>query len=192
MKDVKLYVKNMVCDRCILIVTNCFNDLAMLPKSVKLGEVDLGEAELSPAELSGLTRKFESLGFALIRDKKEILVEGIKTAIIELVHGHEEIDSATLKTTLVSKLNYDYAHMSNTFSELEGMSIKQYQINQKIEKIKELLLYNELSLTEISYQLGYSSLAHLSNQFKKVTGLTPSEFKSSNDMGERKPLDKLV
>ncbi len=181
----------MVCDRCILIIKNCLNELSMSPVSVKLGEVDLGQVELAIPELDALKAKIEPLGFALIRDKRAILVEKIKNMIIDFVHGQEQIESANIKQYITAELHYDYTYLSNTFSEFEGLSIKQYLINQKIEKIKELLLYDQLSLTEISFRLGYSSLSHLSKQFKKVMNCTPSEFKNNNDISLRRPLDKL-
>lgn len=181
----------MVCDRCILIITKCLNELSMSAVSVKLGEVDLGQVELAIPELDALKTKIEPFGFELIRDKRAVLVEKIKNIIIGFVHAQEQIESVNIKQYITTKLHYDYTYLSNTFSELEGLSIKQYLINQKIEKIKELLLYDQLSLTEISFRLGYSSLAHLSNQFKKVTNCTPSEFKNNNDISSRRPLDKL-
>lgn len=187
----KIYIKNMVCDRCKLVISNVLEDLGLAPRSVVLGEVDFGERELVPAQLQLIKEKIEPLGFELIDDKKHRLIEHIKTAIIELVHGGSENIQVRISDYLQDKIHYDYGYLSNLFSAVEGITIEQYLINQKIEKVKELLVYDELSLTEIAMQLGYSSLAHLSSQFKKVTGLTPSHFKKLKDARQRQPLDKL-
>ena len=130
------------------------------------------------------------LGFELIDDKKSRIIEKIKNIIIELVH-HQNNDAKTnLSDVLSSQLHHDYNYLSNLFSEIEGTTIEKYFIAQKIEKVKELLVYDELSLSEIAFRLNYSSVAYLSNQFKKVTGLTPSYYKQIRD-DKRKPLDKV-
>jgi len=181
----------MVCDRCNLVVSEMLRGLKFNPVSVVLGEVDFGEKELTSAEVEAIRVEIEPLGFELIDNKKSRLIERIKASIIEMVHRQEEMEPIKLSDYLKNKLNYDYNYLSTLFSSVEGITVEQYLINQKIEKVKELLVYDELSLTEISHRLGYSSLSHLSGQFKKVTGLSPSHFKQLKDARQRRPLDKL-
>jgi len=187
----KVYIKNMVCDRCNLVVSELLSDLKFNPVSVVLGEVDFGEKELTSTEIESIRVAIEPLGFELINNKKSRLIERIKASIIEMVHSQEALKPVKLSDYLKNKLNYDYSYLSTLFSSVEGITIEHYLINQKIEKVKELLVYDELSLTEISHRLGYSSLAHLSGQFKKVTGLSPSHFKQLKDHLQRRSLDKL-
>jgi AraC-type DNA-binding domain-containing proteins len=185
----KLYIKNMVCDRCKLVVKNELEKLNIHPVSVELGEVLL-ENELSAEQKQIVGDTLHGLGFSLIDDKKSRLIEQIKTLIVELVH-HQKYDINTnLSDFLSSHLNHDYNYISNLYSEIEGTTIEKFFIAQKIEKVKELLVYDELSLSEIADMLNYSSVAYLSNQFKKVTGLTPSHFKNIKG-DKRKPLDKV-
>lgn len=179
----------MVCNRCILVVQNELDRMEIPAKSVKLGEVILEEAP-TEEQLSSLTRTLESLGFELIDDKKSRIIERIKTIIIELVHHRDNDYKSNLSDVLSMQLNHDYNYLSNLFSEVEGTTIEKYFIAQKIEKVKELLVYDELSLSEIAYRLNYSSVAYLSNQFKKVTGLSPSHFKQIR-ADKRKPLDEV-
>ena len=153
--------------------------------------MDFGEKSLTVGELNSIKEKIEPLGFELIDNKKSRLIEKIKATIIELIHHQDTVEAIKLSEHLKNKLHYDYNYLSNLFSSVEGITIEQYLINQKIEKVKELLVYDELSLTEIAYRLGYSSLAHLSGQFKKVTGLSPSHFKQLKDVRQRRPLDKI-
>lgn len=181
----------MVCDRCKMVIRSQLQDLNLKPLTVELGEVDFGDYELDPNQIKAIKEKVEPLGFELIDDKKSRLIEAIKTSIIELVHRQEEFIQIKLSEYLQSKLHYDYNYISYLFSSIEGITIEQYLIHQKIEKVKELLVYDELTLSEIAYQLSYSSVAHLSTQFKKVTGLTPSYFKKLKDAKKRNPLDKL-
>lgn len=181
----------MVCDRCILAIKSIIQDMDLTPVSIVLGEVDFGAQQLSTQQLLTFQNRIEVLGFELINDKKSRLIENIKKVIIERVNNYEELHRNKLSDYLADKLHHDYNYLSNLFSSVEGITIEQYQIHQKIEKTKELLIYEELSLTEISYRLGYSSLAHLSRQFKKVTGLTPSHFKQLRDARQRQPLDKV-
>ncbi len=180
----------MVCDRCILAVESELLKLGVTDARISLGEVDLGSRELAPAQLQELSANLQKIGFELIDDKKSRLIERIKTIIIEQVHyqGHQE--PVKLSVHLAEELHYDYNYLSNLFSSIEGITIEQFHIQQKIERAKELLVYDELSLSEIAFQMGYSSVAYLSNQFKKVTGLTPSQFKQRKDK-QRRPLDKL-
>lgn len=181
----------MVCDRCKLAIKNQLNDLKLEPISVELGEVDFGETELTADQMKQIKTNIEPLGFELLDDKNSTLVEKIKTLIIELVHRNDEPIQIRLSDYIRNHLNYDYHYLSNLFSSIEGTTIEHYYIEQKIEKVKELLVYDELTLSEIAYQMGYSSVAHLSGQFKKITGLTPSHFKKLKDARQRTPLDKL-
>lgn len=184
-----LFIKNMVCNRCIMVVQNELDKLGLDVKSIKLGEVVLGK-ELSAEQRMKLEEAFSPLGFEVIDDKKSRIIEKIKNTIIELVHHQENEAKTNLSDVLSSKLNHDYNYLSNLFSEVEGTTIEKYFIAQKIEKVKELLVYDELSLSEIAFRMNYSSVAYLSNQFKKVTGLTPSHFKQIREE-KRKPLDKV-
>jgi AraC-like DNA-binding protein len=189
--SVKLYIKNMVCDRCKMVVESCLSDLGLVPVSVTLGMIDFGEQTLSEQQLTLINDQVALLGFEVIKDKKSRLIDQIKTSIIELLNCSDEDIDVTLSVYLSSKIHHDYKYMSHLFSSVEGVTIEQYFINHKIEKAKELLVYGELNLTEIAARLGYSSLAHLSGQFKKVTGLTPSHFRKLRDTKSRRPLDKV-
>jgi AraC-like DNA-binding protein len=185
----KLYIKNMVCNRCIMVVENELKKMGFHPQNTKLGEVEL-EKDISVNDKEKISNHLQTLGFELIDDRKSRIIEQIKNTIIDIVHHQNNDNKNNLSEVLSRKLNHDYNYLSNLFSEVEGTTIEKYFIAQKIEKVKELLVYNELSLSEIAYQLNYSSVAYLSNQFKKVTGLTPSHFKQiKND--KRKPLDKV-
>ena len=187
----KLQIKNMVCDRCTLVIRNTLEDMGVQPSLVRLGEVDLGDQALDEAQLDLFRRKIEVLGFGLISDKKSQLIESIKKHIIVHVQEPGDVERVRISDYLSEKLFHDYAYLSNLFSSVEGVTIEKFFILQKIEKVKELLVYDELTLTEIALRLGYSSVAHLSRQFKKVTGQTPSEFKQLRDSSLRKPLDKV-
>lgn len=189
MSSEKLYIKNMVCDRCKMVVKSELEKLRINPLHVDLGEVILN-TPLTEEQKDLLKDRLDSLGFELINDKRSRLIEQIKTLIIELVHYNNNELKINLSDYLSDKLHHDYNYISNLFSEIEGTTIEKYFIAQKIEKVKELLVYDELTLNEIAFQLNYSSAAHLSNQFKKVTGLTPSYFKSIRS-SKRKPLDKV-
>jgi AraC-like DNA-binding protein len=156
--------------------------------------VELGEAEISnnltKKQLEDLDSSLKKLGFELIGDKKSRIIEQIKNEIVYLVHHSGEILNTNLSFWLADKLHYDYTYLSNLFSEVEGTTIEKYYIAQRIEKVKELLVYDELSLAEIADMLGYSSPAYLSSQFKKVTGLTPTFYKSVKEI-KRKKIDEL-
>lgn len=184
-----LYIKNMVCNRCIMVVESELEKLGVLPLSVELGEVRL-DKKLTTEQKSNLSNRLESLGFSLIDDKKGRLIEQVKNLIIELVHYNNNNLKINLSDYISDKLHHDYNYISNLFSEVEGTTIEKYFIAQKIEKVKELLVYDELTLNEIAFNLNYSSVAHLSTQFKKVTGLTPSHFKQIRT-NKRKPLDEV-
>lgn len=185
----KLFIKNMVCNRCIMAVENELKKLELHSSNVQLGEVQL-ERELSSQEKTQLDTALTRLGFELIEDKKSRIIEKIKNLIIGLVHHQDNDNKTNLSEILSSQLHHDYNYLSNLFSEVEGTTIEKYFIAQKIERVKELLVYDELSLSEIALQLNYSSVAYLSNQFKKVTGLTPSHFKKIKE-NKRKPVDKV-
>lgn len=185
----KVYIKNMVCDRCIMVVKNELEKLGFHPMNLKLGVVEL-ERELSDSEKLTINNHLRTFGFELIDDKKSRIIEKIKNVIVNLVHHQDNNIKSNLSDVLSSSLQHDYNYLSNLFSEVEGTTIEKYLIAQKIEKVKELLVYDELSLSEIAFRLNYSSVAYLSNQFKKVTGLTPSHFKQIKEY-KRKPLDKV-
>lgn len=187
----KIPIKNMVCDRCTLAIRNVLRDMDIEPIAVKLGEVDLGDRVLEKSQFAQFRENIEALGFELVSNRKSQLIENTKKTIIALVHEPGGIEKVKISEHLSERLFHDYTYLSNLFSSVEGVTIEQYFIHQKIEKAKELLVYDELTLTEIAYRLGYSSVAHLSRQFKKVTGQTPSEFRKLRDSGMRKSLDKV-
>jgi len=173
----KLYIKNMVCIRCKMIVKYELEKLGLHYKTVELGEVEIVD-KLSEDQLENLSDALKATGLELMEDNKKILVEKIKTTIIELIHFNDEQIKINLSDYLSEKLNHNYTYLSNLFSEVKGTTIEQFYLANKIEKVKELLVYDELNLTEIAWKLHYSSVSHLSNQFKKMTGLTPSHFKN--------------
>ena len=160
----KLYIKNMVCNRCIMVVQNELEKTGLTIKHITLGEVEL--EKLLPLLKKQLEAALVPLGFELIDDKKSRLIEKIKNIIINLVHHQHDEMQSNLSEILSKELHHDYNYLSNLFSEVEGTTIEKYFIAQKIEKVKELLVYDELSLSEIAFRLNYSSLAYLSNQFK--------------------------
>lgn len=184
-----LHIKNMVCNRCKMVVKNELEKLGLKPISVELGEVELKET-LDSSQKHALQHQLKTLGFDLIDDKKSRLIEQIKTLLITLVHQKNNELKINLSEYLSEKLSHDYSMLSNLFSEVEGSTIEKFYIAQKIERVKELLVYDELSLSEIANLMNYSSVAYLSNQFKKVTGLSPSHFKNIGT-ARRKPLDQL-
>jgi len=185
----KLYIKNMVCDRCIMAVRSRLDELGLNPVSVQLGEVELAE-EPAPEQTEAIGRSLSRIGFELIDDRRSRIIEKIRNVVVELVHHSDAPPLLKQSEYIASRLNYDYHYLSKLFSETEGITIEQYIINQKVEKVKELLTYGELNLNEIADKLGYSSVQHLSQQFKKTTGLTATEFKKLKDPG-RKPLDQI-
>jgi AraC-like DNA-binding protein len=175
-----LYIKNMVCSRCKMVVKSEFEKLGLQTISVELGEVELQD-EITDAQKEILLKNLQTLGFDFIDDKKSKTIEKIKNLIVDLVHHKNNELKINLSDYLVENLNQDYSTLSNLFSEIENTTIEKYFISQKIEKVKELLIYNELSLSEIADMLNYSNVAHLSNQFKKITGFTPTHFKQLKD-----------
>lgn len=181
----------MVCDRCVMVVKQLLSDIEMGFTHVQLGQVELKETP-NADRIEQLRTVLEKNGFELLDDKKSKIVERIKTTIVTLIHG-KDADEFNLKLSamLEDKIGIDYHQLSALFSSVEGVTIERYAILQRIEKVKELLMYDEKNLSEIAYEMGYSSVQHLSQQFKKVTGLTPSHFKQLKE-NKRKPLDKLT
>lgn len=180
----------MVSLRCKLVVKAALEALGIAYTQVILGEADL-VTNISEAQRTKLKKELSKSGLELMDDDKSMLIEKIKNVIIEMVHYASEAPKEKFSIYLSEKLQQDYAYMSNLFSEVNGITIEHYIIAHKIERIKELLLYDELNLTEISYKLHYSSVAHLSNQFKKATGLTPSYFKQMKKHRSRISLEDL-
>ena len=166
----------MVCIRCKMIVKEELSKLGLHFVSVDLGEAEIME-NMNSQQRDELKIALHKWGLELMDDKKSVLIEKIKNVVIESIHYEEEQLKNNFSVYLSEKLNYDYTYLSNLFSEVEGITIERFIIAHKIERVKELLVYDELNLTEIAWKLHYSSVAHLSNQFKKVTGLTPSHFK---------------
>ncbi|WP_316749042.1 helix-turn-helix transcriptional regulator [Pedobacter gandavensis] len=185
-----LYVKNMVCERCVMIVRQQLEQLHFEVKDISLGKVEVAP-DPNPTQLQDISATMQLLGFELMDKGKDQLVEQVKNKVIELVHYSDlnEINQSLI-TMIAERLDKDYAYLSRLFSDVEGITIEKYIIQQKIEKVKELLEYGELNLNEIAYKMGYSSSAHLSAQFKSVTGLSPSKYKDSS-ANQRKPLDKI-
>jgi len=167
----------MVCIRCQMAVKTELEKLELHHTRVELGETEIME-DLSAEQWDILSTSLKKIGLELLDDKKNIMVERIKTIIIELVHFSDEQIKTNLSDYLAEKLNHNYTYLSNLFTEVKGTTIEKFYLSNKIERVKELLVYDELNLTEIAWKLHYSSVAHLSNQFKKMTGLTPSHFKN--------------
>lgn len=188
-EPMKIYIKNMVCRRCILAVEQVLINHNIPFQSVQLGEVTLTETPTTD-HFQQLDRALLDLGFERIDDRKAKTIDQIKKIIIGIVHHREEPLQINLSEHLSRELHHDYAALSKLFSETEGITIEKYFIAQKIEKVKELLLYDELTLSEIAWQMDYSSVAYLSSQFKKQTGLTPSFFKSMKS-NKRKNIEDI-
>ncbi len=170
----------MVSLRCKIVVKEELEQLGLTASKVELGEVELRE-KISDEVLDKLRKNLQRCGLELLDNRNSILIEKIKAVIIEMVHYSDENPKMNYSDYISEKLQYDYTYLSNIFSKMKGMTIQQFIIMNKIERAKELLMYDEMNLTEISYKLNYSSVAHLSNQFKKVTGLSPSVFKQKAD-----------
>lgn len=185
-----LHIKNMVCDRCIMAVRQQLEH-----QGLTVSAIDLGTAEVQPdpdeQQLQQLGAELKTLGFELIDKEKSKLTERVKNVVIELVH-HTDLSEMqqSLMTVIAERLHKDYAYLSRLFSESEDITIEKFVIQQKIEKVKELLEYGELNLNEIAWKMGYSSSAHLSSQFKSITGMSPSMFKAKGGQ-RRTPLDKI-
>jgi AraC-like DNA-binding protein len=173
----KIFIKNMVCIRCKMVVKSELEKIGLHHMKVDLGEVEILE-ELTQEQIVRLSRALNKTGLELLDDNRTVLVEKIKTTIIELIHYNDEQLKINLSDYLSNKLKHNYSYLSNLFSEVKGTTIEKFYLAHKIEKVKELLVYDELNLTEIAFKMHYSSVAHLSSQFKKITGLTPSHFKN--------------
>lgn len=185
----KLYLKNMVCNRCITAVENILQEHNLHQTSVQLGEVEIEEQSLTDVQRGTLQKAAQDLGFEIIDDSKSKLIEVIKREVIKLVHSDEK-SPLKLSAYLAGQLGQDYRYLSRLFSEVEGITIEHYVIAQRIERVKELLVYGEQTLADIAFQMDYSSTAHLSRQFRQITGMTPTEFKSLRTK-PRIPLDAV-
>jgi AraC-like DNA-binding protein len=185
----RLYIKNMVSIRCKLLVRSELERLNIPYKTVELGEVEL-EENITEQKREELRNALLVSGLVLMEDKKSILVEKIKTIIIEMIHYTDELPKVNYSVYISKKLNLNYTYLANLFAEVKGTTIEHFIITHKIERVKELIIYDELSLTEIAALMQYSSVAHLSKQFKKITGLTPSYFKHLKNK-RRNPLEDL-
>ncbi|MFZ5999636.1 MAG: helix-turn-helix domain-containing protein [Bacteroidota bacterium] len=183
----------MVCDRCISAVSGELQKVGLHPEKVALGEAVVKEESIDANLLAQLDKNLLSLGFERIDDRRARVIESTKSKIIQRIHHTDRLDlKENWSTLLADELHMDYNHLSSLFSSVEGITLEQYIIRQKIEKAKELLFYDELNLSQIADRLGYSSVAHLSGQFKKITGMTPSELKKSKSFdANRKPLDRV-
>ena len=175
-----IYIKYMVSLRCKMIVKQELEKLGLHYLHVDLGTIEIKE-NITDSQREQLRKSLKVFGLELLDDRRNIIIEKVKAVIIEMIHYSEELPKVNYSDYISEKLDYDYTYLANTFSEVKGITIQQYIIVNKIERAKELLLYGELNLTEISYKLHYSSVAHLSNQFKKVTGLTPTYFKKMKE-----------
>ena len=188
-KKNKIFVKNMVCQRCVMTVENVLRDLNITFNKVSLGEVEFSEKPAN-AELNKIQKALNHVGFELIDTRINKIIEDIKQAAMQYLELGMENQNLKLSSFITNKIPNDYSYLSDLFSSIEGKTVEQFFILQRIEKVKELLVYDQLSLTEISYQTGFSSVHHLSSQFKKVTGLTPSHFKKIG-ADKRRSLDDL-
>lgn len=174
--DLVLYIKNMVSKRCIQSVKDTFDKMDLSYSHVSLGEAEILSV-VSANKMDLLKKNLLISGFEIIADKKQILIEKIKGIILEMLQNEEGLPQTNISYYIAGKLNYDYTYLANIFSEVRGITIERYIITNKIERVKELIQDGELNLTDISYKMNYSSVAHLSGQFKKITGITPTEFK---------------
>jgi AraC-like DNA-binding protein len=172
----KLHIKNMVSVRCKMIVKQELQKLGLHFIMVELGEVEIMENILGDQREQVRIALLQS-GLELMDDRRSVLIEKIKNTIVEMVHHKNELIKINFSDYLSGKLNHDYTYLANLFSEIQGTTIEQFIISHKIERIKELIIYDEMTITEIAWKMNYNSVAHLSNQFKKVTGLSPSHFK---------------
>jgi AraC-like DNA-binding protein len=190
MEKEMIHIKNMVCPRCIKAVEDIFLNLTYPFEKVELGRVLLREP-LTPNQVHVLKESLLQLGFELLEDKKDKLVDKVKTLILQLIKNSDLVKDEKLSTYLSKEIGHDYSHISSIFTAHEGVTIEKFVILEKIELVKELLSYNELTLSEIADQMNYSSLAALSAQFKSITGITPTKFKELKIQG-RKSLDDLI
>jgi AraC-like DNA-binding protein len=189
MQTMKLYIKYMVSNRCKILVKESLKDLGLHFIVVELGVVEIMETLTKP-QLESLKAVLNESGLELMDDKRAMLIERIKTVIIEMVHHSDELPKSNFSDFISDKLDHDYTYLANLFSEVQGTTIEQFIIAHKVERIKELIIYDEMNITEIAYKMNYSSVAHLSSQFKKVTGLTPTHFKQLKDK-KRNPIEDI-
>ena len=187
MKTKQLHVKNMVCDRCIAAVKQTLNDMQIPVLDIDLGKVTIPNQDIDQQKLN---KALSQIGFELLQDKNDIISAQVKAILIELIHYRTDDTKINYSDYLKERLNMDYAVISKIFSKTEGLTIEKFIILQKIEKVKELIDYGELNFSEIAYKLQYSSVSHLSRQFKKVTGLTLSQYKNQSD-SKRNSLDRI-
>lgn len=189
MKSTTLYIKNMVCDRCVMAVKALLDRLGLKTMEVELGKATV-EGMLNDRQTTDLRQGLQQLGFELLDDRRQQTIDRIKSLIIQLVHNHDNHATQNLSHYLSSSLHADYGALSKLFSECASITIERYYILQRVERVKELLTYDELTLTQIAQKMNYSSVAYLSSQFKQVTGMTPSAFKTMQG-NHRKALDKV-
>jgi AraC-like DNA-binding protein len=185
----KLYIKYMVSNRCKMAVKEALKSIGLHFILVDLGEVEIME-NITEEQREQIKIRLLNSGLELMDDKRAVLIEKIKNTIIEMVHHSDEIIKINFSNYLSEKLNHDYTYLANIFSEVQGTTIEQFMISHKIERIKELIIYDELNITEIAWKMNYSSVAHLSHQFKKVTGLSPSHFKQLKNK-RRSPIEEV-
>lgn len=189
MEGTTLYIKNMVCDRCKTAVRQALEGIGLTPDSVELGISHVTE-RLDDRKLAEVRGALRQLGFELLENRQKQTIDRMKSAIIELVHYNDNRSDVNLSTYLADKLGADYSSLSKLFSESTGMTVERYLILQKVERVKELIFYDELSLSEIAVKMNYSSVGYLSTQFKNVTGMTPTQFRAMRKK-ELKELDKI-
>ncbi len=192
MVEKTLHIKNMVCNRCIKVVREELEKLDYTIKKIELGEVVL-TSDKKKFQLDKINKSLEENGFELIDSRNANIIERVKILIIKLIHHNstENQSDINLHDEIINEAGLSYQYVSSLFSSMEGITIEKFIIHQKIEKVKELIVYDELILSEIAYRLGYSSVQHLSNQFKRITGLSPSYFKKLKSK-KRKPLDRIL
>jgi len=184
-----IHIKNMVCDRCIMTVKQIFGEAGFEHAAVEMGKVRLDDPP-STNDMDAIGNSLNKVGFEIISDSKTRIIEAIKNEIINFVYHHSEPLRINFSAYLADKLNLDYNYLSALFSSAAGTTIEKYLIDLKIERVKELLVYDEKTLSEIAYEMGYSSVAHLSGQFKRITGFTPSYFKTLGKQ-KRRPIDEI-
>lgn len=187
---IKLVIKNMVCPRCVEAVRNVARELNLDPLYVSLGELILDKDSMSETELEKLDKSLEELGFKRIDERRSQMIQKIKSVVIRHIHHADGGVKNNWSDLIGKEIPYEYSYISNLFSQVEGITLEQFIIRQKIEKVKELLFYDEMNLGEIAWQMGYSSPSYLNSQFKKVTGMTPGEFRKLHQ-NQRKSLDEL-
>ena len=186
----KIFIKYMVSNRCKITVKEELSKLGLHYIVVELGEIELME-DLTTEQRETLKLNLLSSGLELMEDKKAILIERIKNTVIEMIHHSDEMIKTNFSDYLSEKLAHNYTYLANLFSEVQGTTIEQFIISHKVERIKELIIYGDLNITEIAWKMNYSSVAHLSNQFKKITGLTPSHFKKLKNK-RRSPIEDIT